>query len=312
VTLSVGPAITTQPTNQTVAQGSAATFSVVATGTPTLTYQWQYFNTNSHWVAFGAGTGTTTASMTTNTTTAAYNGLSLRVVVTDGNGVSTISNAVTLTVNSPPVIGTQPTSSQTVADGTQVTLTVAATGTPTLTYQWSVSENSGSYTVIGAGNAVALGVTNYTTNSIGFNTTGDTGNTFVFKVTVTDGNGLTATSNTATVKVATPPVINTQPAVSQTTPKGNAVVLSVSATGTSPLSYQWQYSINGGSYSTIDTSSAGTYGFGNWATSSMIFYASSPYVSAPSTFQFKAVVTDGNGLTTTSNAATVNVTVPSP
>ena len=34
------PSITTQPTNQTVVVGSNATFSVVATGSPTLTYQW--------------------------------------------------------------------------------------------------------------------------------------------------------------------------------------------------------------------------------------------------------------------------------
>jgi hypothetical protein len=101
VTLSVGPQITTQPTNQEAEVGGTATFSVVATGTATLTYQWQYLNTSSNWVPFGAGTGTATATMTTNTATTAYNGLHLRVVVTDGNGVSTISNAVTLTVPNP-------------------------------------------------------------------------------------------------------------------------------------------------------------------------------------------------------------------
>jgi hypothetical protein len=125
-------------------------------------------------------------------------------------------------------------------------------------------------------------------------------------VTVTDGNGLTATSNTATVKVATPPVITTQPASSQSVTKGAAVYLSVGATGTPLLSYHWQFSTNGGSsYSSIGQNSAETYGFSNYGTSSMTFYTSN--VSAPATFMFKAVVTDGNGLTTTSNAATVTV-----
>ncbi|MCX8517581.1 MAG: DUF1566 domain-containing protein, partial [Rhodoferax sp.] len=41
--LNVGPAITTQPANQTVALGVRATFTVAARGTGTLRYQWQKF-----------------------------------------------------------------------------------------------------------------------------------------------------------------------------------------------------------------------------------------------------------------------------
>jgi hypothetical protein len=37
--------------------------------------------------------------MTTNATTAAANGFQLRVVVTNGNGLTTTSNTATLTVN---------------------------------------------------------------------------------------------------------------------------------------------------------------------------------------------------------------------
>src|ERR1700758_5830485 len=35
------PSITTQPANQTVMAGQTATFTIVATGTAPLTYQWQ-------------------------------------------------------------------------------------------------------------------------------------------------------------------------------------------------------------------------------------------------------------------------------
>ena len=41
LTVNVAPAITTQPANQTVNAGQTAAFSVVATGTPAPTYQWQ-------------------------------------------------------------------------------------------------------------------------------------------------------------------------------------------------------------------------------------------------------------------------------
>jgi hypothetical protein len=89
--------ITTQPASQTVAAGSTATFSVTATGTGTLSYVWQYLS-GSAWKPFGAGTGQTSATMTTVATTPVFNGLQFRVVVTDGYGISAISNTATLTV----------------------------------------------------------------------------------------------------------------------------------------------------------------------------------------------------------------------
>jgi hypothetical protein len=97
--LTVGPAITSQPADQTVAAGGTATFSVTAVGTPTLTYAWQYLAVGgSTWKPIAAGTGLTTPTMTTLATTPAYNGIQLRVVVTGGNGASTTSNTATLTV----------------------------------------------------------------------------------------------------------------------------------------------------------------------------------------------------------------------
>ena len=62
----VAPAITTQPASQTVSTGQKATFTVTATGTAPLSYQWQKNGT-----AIG---GATAASYTTPATTAADNG----------------------------------------------------------------------------------------------------------------------------------------------------------------------------------------------------------------------------------------------
>jgi hypothetical protein len=86
----VRPSITTQPTNQTVTVGQAATFSVVATGTAPLSYQWQKNNAN----IFGA----TSATYTTPATISADNSATFRVIVT--NPVTSVtSNSATLTVN---------------------------------------------------------------------------------------------------------------------------------------------------------------------------------------------------------------------
>ncbi|HEY2646383.1 MAG TPA: hypothetical protein VGI34_05395, partial [Candidatus Acidoferrales bacterium] len=87
---SVGPSIVTQPINQTVTVGQAATFSVVAAGTAPLTYQWQKNTTNI--------SGATSASYTTPATVSGDNGSTFRVIVT--NPVSNItSNQATLGVN---------------------------------------------------------------------------------------------------------------------------------------------------------------------------------------------------------------------
>src|SRR5205807_711649 len=87
----VAPTITTQPASQTVSAGQKATFTVTATGTAPLSYQWQKNGT-----AIG---GATAASYTTPATTAADNGNQFTVVVSNAAG-SVTSGAAALTVTS--------------------------------------------------------------------------------------------------------------------------------------------------------------------------------------------------------------------
>jgi len=85
------PAITTQPANQRVGAGQTATFSVVATGTPPLSYQWQK--------GTSAIAGATSTTYTTPPTGLSDSGSTFRVVVSNSAGTAT-SAAATLTVNS--------------------------------------------------------------------------------------------------------------------------------------------------------------------------------------------------------------------
>jgi hypothetical protein len=86
----VAPTITTQPANQTVNAGLTATFSVTASGTIPLSYQWQ---------KNGAPiSGATATSYTTPVTTTADGGELFRVVVSNAAGNVT-SNTAMLTVN---------------------------------------------------------------------------------------------------------------------------------------------------------------------------------------------------------------------
>lgn len=89
------PTITTQPANQTVLQGQPATFSVIANGSPTLSYQWQRNQVNI--------SGATSSSYMISATAASDNGARFRCVVTNSFGAAT-SNEATLTVQPPPPV----------------------------------------------------------------------------------------------------------------------------------------------------------------------------------------------------------------
>ena len=89
----VPPTITTQPVNQTVTAGQTATFSVAASGSTPMTYQWQK---NGASIA-----GATSSSYKTPATTTADNGVPFAVVASNAAGNAT-STSATLTVNSAP------------------------------------------------------------------------------------------------------------------------------------------------------------------------------------------------------------------
>ena len=96
----VVPNITTQPANQTVLLGQAATFIVVNTGSPNPTYQWQ--RSNDGGVTFANIVGATAASYTTAPTLATDNGARFQVLITNIAALVTSNIAMlTVTVSAP-------------------------------------------------------------------------------------------------------------------------------------------------------------------------------------------------------------------
>ena len=260
-------AIMIQPASQSVATGQAATFTVTATGTNPLTYQWRKNTVNI--------SGATSASYTTPATTAADGGAKFDVLVGNSSGNVT-SDAATLTVNATsaaPAITTQP-ANQTVISGQTASFVVTATGTPAPTYQWQKNSTN----IAGAASS------NYTTSAT---TAADTG--AQFRVLVTNSAG-TATSNSATLTVSaggSAPQITTQPA-NQTVAVGQAATFAVVATSSVAWTYQWQKN----STNIVGATSAS--------------YTTSATTSADTGAQFRALVTNSAG-TATSNFATLTV-----
>ena len=122
------PIITVQPQSQTNVVGTPAVLSVTATGTPSPSYQWQFYDTSI--------AGATEKSLTFNSVQATNEGDYL-VVVTNVAG-SVTSAVATLTVWIPPAITAQPQSATAVA-GSAAIFSVTATGTPPPSYQWQLN-----------------------------------------------------------------------------------------------------------------------------------------------------------------------------
>ena len=127
------PAITNQPVDETVTASQTATFSVGASGTDPLSYQW-YFNTNT--LLSGAASSSLEIADAQSSDAGGYS-----VVVTNAYGAVT-SVVATLTVTGgAPVILTQP-ADQTIMVGQDATFTVGASGSTPLAYQWYYNTNT--------------------------------------------------------------------------------------------------------------------------------------------------------------------------
>jgi hypothetical protein len=138
LTVGITPAVTLSPVSQTVTDNQSVTFSAAASGAPAPTVRWQVSrNGGSTWSSITGGTAPTL----TFTAHGSDNGALYRAVFTNGLGSATTA-AATLTVNTAPVITTQP-SSRTVYAGTVASFVAAANGNPTPTVQWQVSTDAG-------------------------------------------------------------------------------------------------------------------------------------------------------------------------
>jgi len=207
------PLIVTAPTNQIVAAGSNATFTVFASGSGPLRYRWQFNGANI--------LNATNSSYTVTNVQQALTG-NYTVTVSNMVAVVTSSPPAVLSLRTPPVITVQPTN-RTATLTSNVTFSVVATGNPAPAYQWR----------FGATNLPGATGSSFTRTNVQTNHAG------IYSVVVSNIAG-SATSSNATLTVNTPPVFTLDP-MSQTSNIGATVMFTASATGSPPVTYQWRF-----------------------------------------------------------------------
>jgi hypothetical protein len=206
------PFFTVQPTAQTVDAGTTLTLVAEVSGTPTPSIEWFQNNT----LIPGA---TSLAYVKENVT--ADDAGTYYAVATNTEGNATSHSALVTVVTAPPAITEQPVSVS-VDVGEPVQLSVAATGIPTPTFEWSR-------------NGVFLPGATLASYTVESATTDDSGSYFV-RVSNSLGSVDSATV-IVTVNVIAPG-ITAQP-LSQTIALGADATFKVTTTGSAPLSYQW-------------------------------------------------------------------------
>ncbi len=184
----VPPTIIVQPVGEIVAAGNTTSFSVTASGTPTLTYQWYRIPAGQK--VGSAAVGATSASYTVpaSATTTANDQDSYYVIVSNGYG-QTVSQIAPLAVGNGILlqITGQP-ATQYVDVGSSATYQVTAVSSLPLTYQWyEAAPGSSIFTAIsGATNSI------YTVDSAASSDNGS-----VFYVVVSNGTTSSVTSSSA-------------------------------------------------------------------------------------------------------------------
>ena len=245
--------LTSQPQSRTNVAGSDAVFSVTATGTSPLAYQWRKNSQN----LTDTGNISGSISPTLVISNVYADAGDYDVIVTNGYGGVT-SAVATLTVWYPPTIATQP-SNQTNLVGDNATFTVSAIGYVSgLHFEWrrygTNFFDGGTYP----------GTASPTENSL-LLTNVQLSDTASYDVVITNSHGA-VTSVVATLTVlASPSIVN--PPQDLTLTNGSSGSMSVVASGTAPLSYQWRFNATnlpaatGSSlgFSNVNTSQAGPY-----------------------------------------------------
>lgn len=255
------------------------------------------------------------ASFTSVSLSSSNNGQTLQITkITNGSCNTSFTKNVTLSVNTPISIGTNP-SATSVCAGSSTTMGVSSVSGTSPTYQWQYATSAGgTYANVTNGTPIGTSYTNTTTATLGIATSGSTpaGSNYFYQCVVAGtspcGN---VTSGNAALTVNAPIAIGINPSATIVC-AGSSTSMSVSSvTGTSPT-YQWQYATSaGGTYANVvnGTPSGVTYSNATTATLGISTANSTP---SGSSYFYQCVVsgTSPCGSVTSGNAAlTVNAPI---
>lgn len=239
------PTITAQPQPRKVMPGNSATFSVTATGTAPLTYQWQQRDLDGNVRNLS---GANSSGLTLNNVAYPARAGAYRVLVMNAANPAGLASAWASLTIGPDILSLSP-ANPSVTEGNSITLTASANGTAPLVYNWW---HDGQLRQSGGSTQLILASTREQ----------DDGS---WRLDVTNAAG--KESQTFTLEVIpppTPPNFILSPS-SEALTEGETLRLNSRALGTRPISYHWFHDGNpAGSGATLQIPNAGPEHAGQW------------------------------------------------
>ena len=244
VVVKLAPTISSQPVSSSVCENGTASLLKVSyiNGVGTPSYQWysNVTNSNSGGTIIAAATNDTYTPPTATVGTQYYYCV---ISLSSGGCTEIVSNPASVTVNSTPVIQTQPKPTQDICVGGTIVAPLAATysgGTGTATYQWYSNTTNST-----ASGTPITGATAASYTPAAFSVAG--AYYYYLKITLSGNNCGSLLSDAAQINVVPDPQVVTQPLAIQTLCQGVApdnLVVDVTG-GVGAYSYQWyQNSVN--------------------------------------------------------------------
>ena len=311
---SIPPSIQYQPANQAVNAGSNALFTVQASGTAPLAYQWRKNGVNVSGAtntalqlyfvqATDAGTYSVVVSNPYGSVTSSNASLTVVQPLTleqalDTTNVTWRTGGVTPWLGQTGVThdGLDAAASGSISHDQESWVEATFTGPGTLTFWWKVS-SEGNFDVLtvamdGTAQQGISGEVNWSTKTMAIPSGAHNVRwTYAKDSSESYGQDKAWVDQISFVTNATPPPVITGQPQNQTVPAGGTATFSVAATGTAPLGYQWRK--NGGNL--------------GGATNALLSVAN---VSTNDTGSYSVVVSNPGGSTTSSNALLTVLTPP--
>lgn len=297
--LTIGTAviINTQPVDAVVCEFGVVNYTVATTNATT--YQWQEStNGGTTWTNItngGVYINATTATLKLSGIPASMNNYRYRCI-SSGICPGVNSSSALLTVNTSPLINTQPPAAVAVCNGQGTAMSLAASGT-SLNYQWQLSTDGG----ITYNNLSNAGIySNVTTATMNIASSTPAMNNYRYRCLLNGSCTPSVNSNVVTLSVNTPVALVANP-TNYTICENSNASFSVTVSGTSPL-YQWQVSTNGGATFTNITNGS------VYSGASQSILALSNVSAAYNSYQYRCIIAGaapcGN---ITSATATLNI-----
>ena len=244
LTVLIAPQIIQHPGNRSVPLGTTAAFTVVASGSAPLRYEWR--KSGATLANGGNVSGVDTATLTI-ANAQATDAASYDVVVRNDAGFVT-STAAALTIGQPPAITQQP-SPVTAPEGATASFSVAASGTAPLTYRW----RKGGSPLSNGGRIAGANTATLTLNGV---IEADAGN---YDAIVSSPFGTnTSAPASLTVQLAPP---SAPSGLTAGSPESTRVTLNWTDNSTNETSFRVERSANGVSFSEIDVVGANATSF---------------------------------------------------